>query len=213
MHNCKAIRKKLVDLALKQTDKSQMPAELEQCVACCEEFASLRNALRSTEATMWLAEPAENFWPGYNQRLRARLENINQPSAFAAASGLGPWLRQLATASIPVPVPAALALLAFAGAALFFVAYARPSSSVTSTLTPPSVITKTVAVPVVQEKLVTRVVYRNVRHAQREPAAPERIDETVDNQQMESPVRTLEGFKPAHEAKLTIIKGSEPNEK
>ena len=214
MHNCKATRKKLVDLALKQADKSQLPAELELCVACREEFASLRNALRSTEATMWLAEPAENFWPGYNQRLRARLETLNQPAAPAAASGLGPWLRKLATASIPVPVPVALALLAFVGSALFFIAYARQSSSVTSTLTPPSVITKTVAVPVVQEKLVTRVVYRNVRHAQRELSAPERIDEAIDNQQMESPaVRTLEGFKPANEAKLTIIKGSEQDEK
>ncbi|MGZ8845546.1 MAG: hypothetical protein ACXW3C_03695 [Pyrinomonadaceae bacterium] len=206
-----------MDLALKQTDQSQVPAELAQCASCREEFASLRNALRSTEVTMWLAEPADNFWPGYHERLRARLENNNQASnhpAPVAPGGFGPWLRKLATASIPVPVPVAAVLLAFIGSSLFFMVYARQSSSSTSTLTPPSIITKTVAVPVVQEKLVTRVVYRNARHAQREPATPERIDEAIDSRQMESPaVRTLEGFKPANEAKLTIIKGSEQDEK
>jgi hypothetical protein len=217
MHNCKATRNKLVDLALKRTDQSQVPAEFAQCAACREEFASLRNALRSTEVTMWLAEPADNFWPGYHERLRARLENNNQASNYlapVAASGFGPWLRKLATASIPVPVPVALALLAFIGSSFFFIVYARQSSSATSSLTPPSVITRTVEVPVPQEKLVTRVVYRNIRQAQREPAAPERVDEAVDNQQLDSkPVRSLEGFKPANEAKLTIIKGSEQDEK
>jgi hypothetical protein len=214
MHNCKATRNRLVDLALKQTDQSQVPAEFAQCAACREEFTSLRNALRSTEVTMWLAEPADNFWPGYHERLRARLEINTQPSALTAPGGLGPWLRKLATASIPVPAPVALALAAFIGFSLFFMVYARQSSSVTSTLTPPSVITKTVEVPVLQEKLVTRVVYRNARHAQRERATPERVDEAVDNQQLDSkPVKSLEGFKPANEAKLTIIKGSEQDEK
>ena len=101
MHNCKATRNRLVDLALKQTDKSQLPAELEQCAACREEFASMRNALRATDVTMWLAEPAENFWPGYHQRLRARLETNSQLLA-PVKNGFGPWLRKLATASIPV---------------------------------------------------------------------------------------------------------------
>jgi hypothetical protein len=214
MHNCKATRKKLVDLALNQTEQRQVPAEVGQCAGCREEFASLRNALRSTEATMLLSEPVENFWPGYRERLRARLETDTQPPAPVAPGGLGPWLRRLANASISVPVPVALALLPVIGFSLFFMTYARPSSSVTSILTPASVITRTVEVPVVQEKLVTRVVYRNVRQAQRGPATPERVDEAIDNQQMEPPaVRTLEGFKPAHEAKLTIIKGSAPDEK
>lgn len=215
MHNCKATRNKLVDLALKQTDQSQAPAEFAHCAACREEFAALRNALRSTELTMLLSEPAENFWPGYHERLRARLENNTQPATSTAPSGVGPWLRKLATASIPVPAPVALALLALVGSSLFFMIYARQSSGVTSIPTSTSVITKTIEVPVVQEKLVTRVVYRNVRQAQREPATPERGDEAVDNQQTESPapVRSLEGFKPANEAKLTIIKGGEQDEK
>ena len=217
MHNCKATRNKLIDLALSRTDEGRWPAELENCAACAEEFASLRDALRSAESAMSLSEPAETFWSGYRQRLRARLENSTQPAnGFVPRTewSLGIWLRRLVTASVPVPVPVALALLAFIGSSLFFMVNARPSSNVTSTLPPPPVITRTVAVPVVEEKLITRVVYRNIRKPQREPATAERVDQAIDNQQMESlTVRTLEGFKPANEAKLTIIKGSAPDEK
>lgn len=217
MHNCKARRNDLIDLALKPTGKGQLPAEIEQCPACREEFASLRNALRSTEMAMSLAEPVENFWPGYHERLRARLETNNQPSHYsapAAPMGFGLWLRKLATASVPVPVPLAIALFVFAGFSIFFLVHARHSSSAPA-LTPPSVLTRTIEVPVVQEKLVTRVVYRNVRQTRRDPPASDSSIETVDNQQSEPPatIRSLEGFKPAHEAKLTIIKGSYQDEK
>lgn len=217
MHNCKARRDELIDLALKPTDKGQLPAEMERCPACREEFASLRNALRSTEMAMALAEPTENFWPSYHERLRDRLEADSQPSSYsapAAPTGFGLWLRKLATASVPVPVPLAIALLVFAGFSAFFLVNARQSSGAPN-LTPASVITKTIEVPVIQEKLVTRVVYKNVRQTRREPPAPDSSVETVDNQQSESPatIRSLEGFKPAHEAKLTIIKGSYQDEK
>lgn len=216
MHNCKARRNDLIELALKPTGKGQLPAEMEQCPACREEFASLRNALRSTEMAMSIAEPVENFWPSYHERLRARLETNNQPSNYSAptALGFGQWLRKLVTASVPVPVPLALALFAFAGFSVFFMVQARQSSGAPP-LTPPSVLTRTIEVPVIQEKLVTRVVYKNVRQTRRQPPAPDSTVETVDNQQPESPatIRSLEGFKPAHEAKLTIIKGSNQDEK
>lgn len=215
MHNCKVTRKNLVDLALEQADQCQMPADLEDCQACREEFASLREAARLTEITAVLAQPSENFWPGYHERLRARIDESQQCPAFAENQGPGFWLRKLVTSSIPVPAPLAFAGLALIGFSLFFVVYARKSSGAPADLTPPSIITRTVEVPVVQEKRVTRVVYRNVWRTQREPASPDRMIETVDSQKFEAPatVTSLEGFKPAHEAKLTIIKGSYPDEK
>ena len=49
MHNCKIIRSSLTDLALDEIQpqlKTQLLAELKDCSACQEEFASIRNALR-----------------------------------------------------------------------------------------------------------------------------------------------------------------------
>ena len=47
MHNCKATRETLIALALNPPDQTQsLPAELETCATCREEYAALRNALR-----------------------------------------------------------------------------------------------------------------------------------------------------------------------
>ncbi len=51
MHNCKATRKQLIELALNQTasdQKEPLLAELERCPACRAEFVSFRrySALR-----------------------------------------------------------------------------------------------------------------------------------------------------------------------
>ena len=74
MHNCKATKDNLIELAMSRTDQDQAPAvEFENCPGCREEFASLRNTLRTTEAAIDLGQPAESFWPGYHERLRERL--------------------------------------------------------------------------------------------------------------------------------------------
>jgi len=41
MHNCKQTRD-LIALALNPHDHTQLPAELEQCAGCREEYAGLR---------------------------------------------------------------------------------------------------------------------------------------------------------------------------
>jgi hypothetical protein len=221
MHNCKATKKSLIELAMSQTDQNQLPpAELENCAVCREEFASLRNALRATEAAIHLGQPAESFWLGYHERLRERLEREPQssngwlppPPRFSLAL----WLRRAATASIPVPVPLLSASLVFILLTIFFLMQARPSSSAGPILTPPSVITKTIEVPVIQEKLVTRVIYRKLQTPPPDLTARERNRARVIDYPQPEPSSTdqgLEGFKPANEAKLTIIKGSYQDEK
>lgn len=220
MHSCKATKNSLIELAMSQPDQNKLPpAELENCPACREEFASLRNALRTTEAAIRLGQPAESFWPGYQERLRLRLEREPQsangwlppPPRFNLSLGL----RRLVTASIPVPVPAILAAVVFLVFSIFFLMHSRQSSAVTI-LTPPSVITRTIEVPVIQEKLVTRVVYRRIQAPPPDLAArqPDSPNATVSRQpEPSSTDQGLEGFKPANEAKLTIIKGSYRDEK
>src|SRR5258708_24705912 len=82
MHNCKANRETLIALALNPHDHTQLPAELEQCAGCREEYAGLRTLLRVVNQTKQSALPAESFWTGYHTRLRQR----PQPSIFFAAA-------------------------------------------------------------------------------------------------------------------------------
>ena len=77
MHNCKANREALIALALNLPDRTQsLPAELETCATCREEYAALRNTLRITDQAEQSALPADNFWPGYHARLRQRLHYL-----------------------------------------------------------------------------------------------------------------------------------------
>jgi len=221
MHNCNATKNDLIELAISQTDQNQLPpAELEKCPACREEFASLRNALRATEAAIHLAQPAESFWSGYNERLRARLERESRNSKGwlppPPRSSLLLWLRRLATASIPVPIPVLSIFFVLFTFSIFLMMHSRQSSGAGPILTPPSVITKTVEVPVVQEKLITRVVYRKLQTPPPDLTARERDTAKAADYPPSEPTlidQGLEGFKPANEAKLTIIKGSYQDEK
>jgi len=218
MHNCKATKNDLIELAIRLTDRNQLPpAGFENCPACREEFASVRNALRATEAAIHLARPAGSFWPGYHERLRGRLEREPRGSNGwlpPTRLNLALSLRRLAATSIPVPVPVVLALFIFIVFSIFFMMHSRQSSGAGPILTPPSVITKTIEVPVVKEKIVTRVVYRTLQTTPPNLASRDSA-KAAANQQPEPPaiVQGLEGFKPANEAKLTIIKGSFQNEK
>ncbi len=221
MHNCKATKNRLIELAMSQLDQNQLPpAEMADCPGCREEFASARNALRATQAAIHLAQPAESFWSGYHERLRERLERTPQRTNgwLPPSPRFNPalWLRRAATTSIAVPVPVLSVFLIFLVFSIFFLMHTRQSSGAGPILPPPSVITKTIEVPVVQEKVITRVVYRKLQTPPPALTAREHDGAKVtDYQQPEGSLtdQGLEGFKPANEAKLTIIKGSYRDEK
>src|SRR5260370_42481857 len=165
---------------------------------------------------MEFAQPTESFWSRYEARLRQRLrsdsESFANPSLRASVS-IRIWLRKLMTTSVPVPVPLASALFVFVVFSIFFMTHSRSSLSATPALTAASIVTRQIEVPVVQEKIVTRVVYRDVhRHSRglRSQSAPEVTNAFADLKKglsLSLPVN-LVGFKSANDAKLTIIKGS-----
>jgi hypothetical protein len=185
-----------------------------------QEFASFAKHSAHNGSGDRFGPAVEGFWPGYHQRLRERLQREPQTSKGWLSPppqfNLLLALRRVATMSIPVPLPLASAVFVCLLFSIFFMMHSRQSSGTGLILTPPSVITQTIEVPVIQEKLVTRVVYRKVQAPPRELIARERDGARAnDYRQSDPPLtdRSLEGFKPANDAKLTIIKGSYRDEK
>ena len=235
MHNCKLTRSSFIDLALGEIEPAratQLQAELNDCPGCHEEYESLRSTLHVSNQALRSAVPGEEFWPGYRTRLHAKLlaspapqlESAGEPPSALATMSLSSqlWsaLKTLATTSVSVPVPAALALLLVFGV-FFFVLRAREQVNVTPSTPVALVNTRTVEVPVIQEKVITRVVYvekkgrRSASGANQSdrteiPAAPNSVAVTGSNP---ATALSLAGFKPTNEVKLTVIKGSYKDEK
>ncbi len=191
MHNCKTTRELLTELVL---DGSALPAplstELRECAECREEFRTLKETLRLTTRLIETATPPDSYWPGYHASLRQKLTRI--PNTNLSNGANRSWLMRFFTSSIRVPVPAALALILVLGLAFLF-KIRVPAE--------PVIVNVPIEVPVIQEKekIVERVIYREkpTRRARREPVPSKN----------ESVLATLDGFEPAEEARLTVIKG------
>src|SRR6185295_16490097 len=125
MHNCLSIRSRLVELAL---DELSLPAarkirlELNDCTACQSEFAAIQSTLRVSTTALQSSVPEPEFWISYEEKLRRRLEQSVATNPRNAGSTLG-WiwteLTRITAASIRVPVPAAIALIALLGVSAF----------------------------------------------------------------------------------------------
>jgi len=220
MHNCKAIRERLFEQCMDTSPSGQKgigPAELEGCPACLAEFAAIGKLLRVADQAMDTAQPPESFWTGYDARLRQSLErDTASHSASENKVGVLAGLRNLFASYVRVPVPvAAVFILLLGGAVVFGLQSRRLSAGANST-----VVTRTFEVPVVHERLVTQVVYRD-RGRQLPQDRTNRAQEkqsvakagTRRNTSIENNPPSLAGFKPANEARLTIIKGSERDDK
>ena len=233
MHNCKEIRELFTELLLDGIDfrsDQAISAELSRCNECRAEFEVLRATLRMTHRVSETAAPAEDYWPAYHTKLRQKFEtSTSRAKAQRHKEKLGPLfepLRPRAGASllvrflktsVPVPLPLGVALVI---AAALFIPFAiraarkevQPSSSTTIVRVP-------VEVPVIQEKIVTRVVYRDRRpvvRATKRATEASRAESTFAKSQKsrtETMPPGLAGFKPSDEVKLTVIKGGVPNEK
>ena len=216
MHNCKATKGRAAELLLKDLDGSY--GELVECQDCRNELETLRDVLRITTRQVEASAPSEDYWNGYHARLRSKLEDavagsVGYPQLHLRSS----WLRKFLTATVRVPVPIGVAAVFALAVAIFFgVQGARKQPQ------PPtaSVIHVPIEVPVIQEKTVTRVVYRRptrqpsrqpTRRSNSEASAPDDVSTLATSQRLNS--TTLTGFKPLDEVKLTVIKGGSPDEK
>ncbi len=199
MHNCKTTRERLTELLLDGVDpRVVLSKDLRACAECREEFGELSDTLRVTTRLIETATPPESYWPGYHARLKERLRAAQQPRVVTGQYTRPSVLRRILTYSIPVPVPVGIAAaLIFA---LAFVFSIRVPAE-------PMIVQVPVEVPVVQEKTIERIVYRD---RERRPTRPRRTTSAAPS---DPALATLQGFTPAEEVKLTVIKGGSANEK
>ena len=210
MHNCREVKEQITELLLDGADcrsDEVLAAELRRCAECRNEFDALNATLRITKRSRQLCAPTEDYWSNYHAKLR---RNLVVNGSSLSASHTPSVFERFIQFSIPVPAPVALALIiACAIAVPVAVRAARQQPA-----PPPLVVQVPVEVPVIQEKVVTRVVYRErqPRTSKRPTNAPPVEDTFAKSRRAETPTG-LAGFKPTEEVKLTVIKGGTGNEK
>jgi hypothetical protein len=204
MHNCKEITDRITELLLDGADpRLSLSTELRECGECRAEFRELKETLQLTTRLIDTATPPDNYWPGYHARLKEKLHTAQQPLVQPGQyrhDRHQSWLKRFFTSSIRVPVPVGLAVLLMLGIAFAFSIRVPAGPSIVHV---PVEVTR--EVPIVREKTVTQIVYRErpSRRSKTTRIAPPN-DEAV---------ASLDGFKPAEEVKLTVIKGGAANEK
>jgi hypothetical protein len=218
MHNCRETKERLTELVLDGRSDEVSAAELNNCVECRAEFDALNATLRMTTRVSETAAPAESYWNGYHARLREKLAVIGPTPSHAKTprrgEKLGPLFATMLCVRTSVPLPVAVAIVITCVALTAF-AMRRTEQPFAS----PMVVHVPVEVPVVQEKIVTRVVYRDRRstsRASRSEVNDARAESTFAKSRKfpadEMPA-SLNGFKPTEEVKLVVIKGGTPYEK
>src|SRR5689334_22500101 len=138
MHNCKNSKEAVMEAALQVW--IPIPDEFVDCPRCREEFESLRGALLMTDEALQLVAPRENFWVGYNARLRRRLAGNEQPASRSRLSTFPSLLRTMATASVPVPAPLALTVFGFVVFSIFFLLHSRTNLNATPAAGPSTIV-------------------------------------------------------------------------
>jgi len=95
IHDCQATNERLVDLLFGEIEAvrdSSLLEEIGRCDECLSRYRSMAATLRVLDAATEATTPAEEFWPGYEERLRKRMaqeirQDLWQQSAFPFVRG------------------------------------------------------------------------------------------------------------------------------
>jgi TonB family protein len=92
MHDCEATQAGLADLLsgeLAGARASLLLAELERCEECRDEHRALAETLEAFDTAAAASLPAEDFWAGYGERLRARMAQEIRPNIWRQGAAAG----------------------------------------------------------------------------------------------------------------------------
>jgi hypothetical protein len=231
MHNCRRIESQFVDLLFDDIEaerKRSLLREIDLCANCASQYQSLSDTLFVFERTTEAAQPDENYWPRYNAALRNRLDTPVAATSEKNDSLAFFWHR-LWAAKLRIPAPVAAALLvAFVVSSALALLRAPRAETNSAAPEPPASSVRIIEVPVVREKIITRTVYVEKKHAmparesQAVMPAVAQTNETNDPALVHSKPEeetgfftraNLKGFQPADEMKIRVIKRNTTDEK
>jgi hypothetical protein len=102
MHNCQKIEERLIDLVfdeLGETERKQTLAEVESCDHCRAEYQSFAATLSVVDQASVAMMPDEQYWNGYEARLRAKLAADERPNLWQGLlDTFGAWITRPAWA-------------------------------------------------------------------------------------------------------------------
>ncbi len=98
-HDCQATEERLIDLLFGEIEAVRDTSLLEEvgrCDACLARYRSMAETLRLFDVAAQATTPAEDFWPGYEERLRRRMAQEIRPdfwrqTAFPFAHARGEY--------------------------------------------------------------------------------------------------------------------------
>ncbi|HSE97588.1 MAG TPA: hypothetical protein VLD57_04905 [Blastocatellia bacterium] len=121
MHDCRKIKSKIVDLLFdeaRRDEKLRIIAEIDGCDDCLELYRSMTETLKVFDAAVEAGLPAEDYWQGYENRLRARLDRQSQPVGLRLL--VNRMAEHLALFASPLKVAVAILILTAALWLAFF---------------------------------------------------------------------------------------------
>jgi hypothetical protein len=183
--------------------------ELSWCEVCQAEFESMKEMLRLAKRGLETAKPATEEWINYGSSLKRKLAEMSYTAVSPSPVVHDSWLKRFLTASIRIPLPAGVALLLLFAIPLGLALRRSPQPTVVEKV---STVQVPVEVPVIQEKVVTRIVYRQANNQNVSRRSVMKPDNSAVARSQSSPVNLSE-FKPLDEVKFKIIKGGSPDEK
>ena len=71
-HDCRKTPQQMTDWLCAETSPT-MPAELVDCRVCLDQYLALKDALGVFDQAAVAMQPAEEYWPGYEAKLRVKL--------------------------------------------------------------------------------------------------------------------------------------------
>src|SRR5947199_160432 len=94
-HDCKTTSERLIDLLFGEIEggpKGALLEEVVRCEACASQYRTMAETLRVFDEAAEMTLPTDDFWPGYEERLRMRMsqeiqQNFWQQAAFPFARG------------------------------------------------------------------------------------------------------------------------------
>jgi hypothetical protein len=85
MHDCRKTEERLMDLVfdeLPEDERRQTLAEVESCGPCSSEYQAFRKTLSTFDEAAAAMMPDENYWNGYEARLRTKLAADERPNLW-----------------------------------------------------------------------------------------------------------------------------------